>query len=99
LAKGREIAKQRFSDAYAKMAPEQRVVLDGQIFNRVSAFTPMKGYIARMDAKHTAEVAALNKTIEQLRGSGPGKPAPGATEAGGEQEEGWEAEGKKRNLF
>jgi chromosome segregation ATPase len=99
LAKGREIAKQRFSDAYAKMAPEQRVVLDGQIFNRVSAFTPMKAYITRMESKHTAEVAELNKTIEQLRGSGPGKPAPGVTEAVGEQAADWEDEGKKRGVF
>ena len=99
LAKGREIAKQRFSDAYAKMAPEQRVVLDGQIFNRVAAFTPMKAYITRIEAKHAAEVAELNKTIEQLRGSAPGKSAPGSAEVSEDQEASWEAEGKKRNVF
>lgn len=86
LAKGREIAQQRFGNAYAQLSPEQRVVLDAQIFNRASAFTPMK---AKMTSLET-QLEEANKTIEKLRGSGPGKPSAGAAPAGEGEAKDWE---------
>lgn len=87
LTKGRQIANQRFTEAYAKMAPEQRVVLDAQIYNRASAFPALVVRVKRLQA----QLAEAQKGMEQLRGSGPGKPTPTtADKAGGDK--GWEAE-------
>jgi hypothetical protein len=94
LAKGTEIARQRFSDAYSHLPPEQRVVLDAQIFNRTRAFTPMRTLIARQ----TAEIAELKKSLEALRGSGPGKPTPGSAQAEEPAKDDLE-EGKRRGIF
>jgi DNA repair exonuclease SbcCD ATPase subunit len=94
LVKGTAIAQQRFSDQYMQLPPEQRVVLDAQIFNRTRAFTPMRALIARQ----TAELAELKKTIEQMRASGPGKPTPGAAGAEAPAADDLE-EGKRRGIF
>lgn len=85
LAKGREIVQQRFGPAYAQLSPEQRVVLDAQVFNRAAAFTPMRTAISKLESKLTE----ANKTIEQLRGSGPGKPAAGTAPADGGEAKSW----------
>lgn len=92
LTKGREIARQRFSEAYARLAPEQRVILDAQIFNRAAAFTAMKLAIQRLERDRDQ----YKKDFEAIRGSGPGKPVP----AGGAPESGpsdtWEGDFDKR---
>lgn len=94
LAKGTSIAQQRFGEQYMQLPTEQRVVLDAQIFNRTRAFTPMRLLIARQ----ATELAEAKKTIEQLRGSGPGKPTPGA--AGAEAPAADDlAEGKRLGIF
>lgn len=91
LTKGRQIAIQRFSDAYAKLAPEQKVVLDAQVFNRAAAFAPLKVLVTRLET----ELADANKTIEQLRGSGPGKPGAGGGGEGAEPKD-WETAFEKK---
>ena len=80
LAKGRQITNQRFTEAYGKLAPEQRVVLDAQIYNRASAFEPMRVLVNRLKA----QLAESQKAVDQLRGSGPGKPTPTTPDKGGE---------------
>lgn len=91
LTKGRSIAQQRFSQAYMNLTPEQRVLLDAQIFNRASAFTPLTKTVTTL----RSELATAQKTIEQLRGSSPGKPAAGAVEAAKDHEDNWEADFNK----
>ena len=95
LAKGTDIARQRFTDAYMKMSPEEQVMLDAQIFNRSRAFTPMKGLITKLQA----ELVEAKKTIETMRDSGPGKPTPGAIEKDTGADGDWEKAGEKAGVF
>jgi hypothetical protein len=92
LNKGRGIAMQRFGSAYAQMSPEQRVILDAQVANRASAFTPMKVLVGRLESK----LAEAEKTIEQLRSSGPGKSQPGAAAADTGPSKDWESDFEKK---
>ena len=94
LAKGTAIAQQRFGEQYLQLPPEQRVVLDAQVFNRTRAFTPMRLLIG----KQATEIAELKKTVEQLRGSGPGKPTPGSATTEAPVLDDLE-EGKRRGIF
>lgn len=80
LAKGRQVASQRFSRAYTNLSPEQKVVLDAHIFNRAAATPALIGLVKRLEAK----LAEANQMVSTLRGSKPGRPdvtAPGQTEA------------------
>jgi hypothetical protein len=86
LAKGRQIAQQKFSAAYNQLAPEQRVILDAQIFNRAAAFTPMRQELSKLET----QLAEAQKTIDQLRSSGPGKPQPGAAAGAEGEAKNWE---------
>lgn len=94
LAKGTAIAQQRFGEQYLQLPPEQRVVLDAQVFNRTRAFTPMRLLIG----KQATEITELKKTVEQLRGSGPGKPTPGSATTEAPVLDDLE-EGKRRGIF
>lgn len=78
LAKGREIADMKFTDAYEKLTPQQKVALDAQIYHRAAAFPAVKAWASAQIAKLESDLTAANKTIEELRGSGPGKPIPNA---------------------
>lgn len=80
LAKGRQVAQQRFTAAYGKLSPEQRVVLDAQIFNRAAAAPALIKLVKRLETK----LAETEQRITAMRGSGPGK--PDTTPAGGSPE-------------
>jgi hypothetical protein len=94
LAKGNSIAQQRFGEQYMQLPPEQRVVLDAQIFNRTRAFTPMRVLIARQ----AAELTEAKKTIERMRASSPGRPTTGAAGAEAPATDDL-AEGKRLGIF
>lgn len=91
LSKGRGIAAQKFSDAYGKLAPEQRVILDAQIFNRAAAFPALKLALERAEKERDE----FKKNLEALRGSGPGKPDAAGGSQGGEAKD-WSEEFDRR---
>lgn len=72
LAKGRNMADLAFSDR-KDLTPEQSAILDAQVHARISAFPGLR---AEND-KLKADLAARDKEIADLRGSGPGKPGAG----------------------
>lgn len=80
LAKGREIADLAFSDRQG-LSPQQNVVLDAQIRHRASAFPALKVRVTKLEG----ELAAAQKTIEELRGSSPGKPKPSSEAPAGKE--------------
>lgn len=69
LSKGRQMADLAFSDR-KQLTPTQSAILDAQIHARVTSFPALK---AERDALKS-EKAALQKEVEELRASGPGKP-------------------------
>lgn len=71
LAKGRAISDLKFTPAWDKLTPQQQVALDAQIYHRTAAFPALLGQVKSLETK----LAEANKIIEQLRGSGPGKPS------------------------
>jgi hypothetical protein len=88
LGKGREVADLKFTgDTYGKMPIDKRVRLDALVYHRASAFPALQVALT----KANAALAAANKTIEEMRSSGPGKPAVFGKAPDG-QSKGWEAE-------
>ncbi len=76
LAKGTYMADLAFSDRQG-LTPEQSAILDAQVHARISWFPGLK---AERDA-FKAERDALKKELEDIRASGPGKPAAGSVKS------------------
>lgn len=74
LTKGRQIADLAYGDRQG-LSPQQQAILDAQVYNRIAAFPALK----TRNAKLEVENERLTKELEEIRGSGPGKPTPGAT--------------------
>lgn len=81
LNKGRHMADLAFGDRQG-LTPQQSAILDAQIHARVSAFPAMR---ARMDTLEQ-QLAAKDKEIAELRGSGPGKPGAAPVDTKGTTE-------------
>ncbi len=73
LTKGRSMADLAYGDR-SQLTPQQNVILDAQIFARVSAFPALKQHADKLETK----LAAIEKELGEIRGSAPGKTAPGA---------------------
>ncbi len=73
LTKGRSMADLAYGDR-SQLTPQQNVILDAQIFARVSAFPALKQHADKLETK----LAAMEKELGEIRGSAPGKTAPGA---------------------
>lgn len=81
LNKGRSMADLAYSDRKT-LTPAQSAILDAQIHARISAFPALR--VENESLK--SQLAAKDKEISELRGSGPGKPSSSApkTESAGE---------------
>lgn len=73
LSKGRAMADLAFSNR-SSLTPVQSTVLDAQIYARISGFPALRSERDTLKS----QVADLQKEIAELRGSSPGKTAPGA---------------------
>lgn len=79
IAKAAAFVDTVFSSDRNNYTPEQQIAMDARARNWALAFPRMR----RDNQKLKADLAEAQKTIETLRGSGPGKPVPGSE--GGEK--------------
>lgn len=76
LSKGRAMADLAFGDRKG-LTPVQSAILDAQVHARISAFPGLR----QENEKLRADLSKLTKEIEDIRGSGPGKPATSSTKS------------------
>lgn len=88
LERGFSFADQLFGESYEKLPMEDKILLHAAIRHRVAGFHKL----AYRNKSLRSQIADLNKTIEELRGSGPGRPGGGSPAGGGgAAKETWEA--------
>lgn len=86
LEKGFAFADQLFGETYDKLGMEDKILLHAAIRHRVAGFHKL----AHRNKTLRGEIATLNKTIEELRSSGPGKPGGGGGGTGGGTTKTWQ---------
>lgn len=80
LQKGYQLVDSALGENRSKLTMEQRIIADAHIRNRAAGFTRLVIHAKKLKAEN----AELQKTIEKMRGSGPGgRPSGGGGSGGG----------------